>query len=104
MVKYTQKRFETFLRTLYKKFLQKIVQKVARTHKQFGQSYADVITPAGCFANHGGGLQDDGSEYTTAKSDPFSRAKIGMCTGDPAFVYFFEFAATKFQTLDPEVR
>ena len=71
-------------------------------YKQFVQSYADVITPAGCFTNHGGGLQDDGSEYTTAKSVPFTRETIGMCTGDPAFVYFFEFAATKFQKLDPQ--
>eukprot|EP01047_Picozoa_sp_COSAG01_P007424 COSAG01_NODE_282_length_19505_cov_101.588117_6_plen_490_part_00 len=71
-------------------------------YKQFVQSYADVITPAGCFANHGGGLQDDGSEYTTRRSDPFTRETIGMCSGDPAFAYFFEFAATKFQKLDPQ--
>ena len=36
------------------------------------------------------------------KTDGFSREKIGLCTGDPAFVYFFEKAATKFQKLDPQ--
>ena len=70
--------------------------------KQFVGSYADVITPAGCFTNHGGGLQEDGSAYTTAWQDSFRRDTIGLCTGDPAFVYFFEQAATHFQHRDPK--
>eukprot|EP01043_Picozoa_sp_COSAG02_P063714 COSAG02_NODE_9107_length_2327_cov_9.291293_1_plen_509_part_00 len=73
--------------------------------KQFALRFADSITPAGCFSNHGGGLQDDGSPYTTSPyrlRTPTQAIPYGSCSGVFPFVFFFERTATIFQHRDPQ--
>lgn len=73
--------------------------------KQFVLRFADSITPAGCFSNHGGGLQDDGSPYTTSPyrlRTPTQAIPYGSCSGVFPFVFFFERTATLFQHRDPQ--
>jgi hypothetical protein len=71
--------------------------------RDFVLRFADSITPAGCFSNHGGGLQDDGAPDT---SYPWGFGRVGdprgSCNGVYPFVYFFEATATLLQKKDPQ--